>query len=122
MRFNILYHTLPPNSARQSHWDFLVEAGETLWTWALEQEPHTATQAAQRLADHRRLYLDYEGPLSDNRGEVRRWDTGTCEIEHESSEKLVYCLHGAKLQGRLSLTFTNPANNVWQWEFVKEEQ
>lgn len=32
---------------------------------------------AIRLPDHRRLYLDYEGPISDNRGHVRRVRAGT---------------------------------------------
>lgn len=34
--------------------------------------------AARRLPDHRSQYLDYEGPISGNRGEVRRLLAGTC--------------------------------------------
>jgi hypothetical protein len=33
----------------------------------------------QRIADHRSLYLDYEGPISGDRGVVRRLDRGTIE-------------------------------------------
>lgn len=29
--------------------------------------------------EHRRLYLDYEGPISGDRGSVRRVDAGTYE-------------------------------------------
>lgn len=32
---------------------------------------------AERLADHRRVYLEYEGPVSNNRGTVRRLATHT---------------------------------------------
>jgi hypothetical protein len=31
-----------------------------------------ATFEAERLPDHRRVYLEYEGPVSNNRGTVRR--------------------------------------------------
>lgn len=34
---------------------------------------------AERIADHRRDYLTYEGPVSGDRGEVRRLATGNIE-------------------------------------------
>lgn len=33
-----------------------------------------------RLEDHRRDYLEYEGPISNNRGQVKRVSSGTCTI------------------------------------------
>ena len=38
--------------------------------------------AAERLADHRPAYLDYEGPVSDEGGSVRRLAWGTLISEH----------------------------------------
>ena len=48
--------------------------------------------AAVRLPDHRRRYLTYQGPLSDDRGEVRRvaaatvrWRTNSNQLLHRST-------------------------------------
>ena len=60
------------------HWDLMLEHGEVLRTWAIDS-PVVAGRdlPARALADHRRLYLDYEGEISGDRGHVRRIDTGT---------------------------------------------
>ena len=39
---------------------------------------------AEVLPDHRLAYLDYEGPISGDRGSVTRWDRGTYDVEHQS--------------------------------------
>jgi hypothetical protein len=49
--------------------------------------------------DHRRAYLDYEGPVSGGRGRVVRWDVGTFTLEEESGGRLVLRLAGARLTG-----------------------
>lgn len=67
-RFAILKHDHP-----FLHWDFLLDAGETLKTWRLLSPPATGIWiAAELLPDHRRIYLDYEGEVSGNRGTVTR--------------------------------------------------
>ena len=44
----------------------MLEAGDTLWTWALPAEPVPGTELlGERITDHRLAYLTYEGPLSD---------------------------------------------------------
>ena len=60
------------------HWDFMLERGEVLRTWAIDA-PIVAGQdlPARALADHRLIYLDYEGEVSGQRGSVRRVDAGT---------------------------------------------
>jgi hypothetical protein len=72
-RFVILQHDHP-----FVHWDLMLEAGEVLRTWRLAAPPLSGTEpiAATPLGDHRKLYLDYEGPVSGGRGEVTRWDAG----------------------------------------------
>ncbi len=42
----------------------------------------------ERLPDHRRHYLTFEGELSRNRGRVTRVATGRCNIIRESSDRL----------------------------------
>jgi hypothetical protein len=72
MRFALLEHDHP-----FLHRDLLLEAGEVCWTWRLLDPPETEGPiAAERIADHRRLYLDYAGPVSGNRGVVLPVDGG----------------------------------------------
>ena len=97
-RFVILRHEPSPDSDRVLHWDLMLESGPVLHTWALSQEPTTGrTIDTEPLSDHRKAYLDYEGPVSGNRGHVRRWDHGTYEVESESADRLVVMFQGEKL-------------------------
>ena len=67
-RFVILKHDSP-----FVHWDFMLQRGDVLATWRLLAVPELkAWLPAERLADHRTDYLDYEGPVSGNRGTVKR--------------------------------------------------
>lgn len=57
---------------------------------------------AQRIADHRRLYLDYEGPVSGGRGSVRRLAAGWMRIEQSSPQSLILAGRLGEATGRLS--------------------
>ena len=46
------------------------------------------------------LYLDYEGPISGDRGTVEQCDKGTYRIIEENNEKLIVELFGEKLHGQ----------------------
>ena len=46
-----------------------------------------------RLPDHRAHYLDYEGPVLGNRGEVRRLWRCMCRLLDESATRVVVELH-----------------------------
>lgn len=99
-RFVILRHDSP----RGLHWDFLLEMGQALKTWALPRPPEPAVEmTCEGLPDHRLLYLDYEGPVSGDRGSVTRWDRGTYEVLRQSDLELVIDLSGEKLAGRVVL-------------------
>ncbi len=56
------------------------------------------------LPDHRREYLDYEGPVSGDRGRVWRWDSGVYQAEHQADDEWVVSLSGVKLRGQAVLT------------------
>lgn len=104
LRFVILLHETPPGYPRGTHWDLMFEQGAALRTWALFAEPRVgATIDADPLPDHRREYLDYEGPVSGDRGHVTRWDGGTFEIERDAPEEFVAMVTGQRLCGRVRL-------------------
>jgi hypothetical protein len=106
-RFVILEHDHPA-----LHWDLMLESGDVLRTWRLSAVPEVGMiVAAEPTFDHRKMYLDYEGPISGGRGTVRRWDSGTYEPtvapQREEETKIAVELAGKLLQGRLHLRRTS---------------
>jgi hypothetical protein len=102
-RFAILEHDRP-----SLHWDFLLEAGTVLRSWRLLSEPDMEIEAQlEPNADHRLLYLDYEGPIGGDRGTVRRWDAGTFDWIADEVDFVVVELRGSKLLGRCTLDATS---------------
>ena len=109
-RFVLLRHECPPEFGKSSHWDLMLEQGSSLRTWQLEQLPLRWAEAlgepAERscvvaipLSDHRLEYLEYEGPLSDNRGNVRRCDSGTYDTLDRSEKRWTFKLSGRHFSG-----------------------
>jgi hypothetical protein len=92
-RFVVLEHDHP-----FLHWDLMLEAAGALRTWRLA-DPPTGPVSAEPLPDHRVEYLDYEGPVSGDRGQVRRWDAGMYEMVEQSSQAPRLIFHGQRLKG-----------------------
>lgn len=108
-RFVILEHDHP-----FPHWDLMLEAGGVLRTWRLLEEPRPGRMVgAEALGDHRLIYLDYEGPVSGNRGRVRRWDEGTFTWEQDAPERAVVRLVGSRCRGQAVLE----RNSDGKWAF-----
>ncbi len=124
-RFVLLYHDCPAGYERPSHWDLMLEADGSLRTWALRELPRGWEAArertvalfsecapvsgansvpAERLADHRIDYLEIEGPLSGERGVVRRVDAGNYEVVSGSAAGCRVRLTGENLSGEVLLT------------------
>ena len=101
-RFVILHHRL----ADGEHWDLMLQRGDVLLTWQLLREPIDRSSLpilARRIGDHRKAYLQYEGPISDNRGSVRRVDGGTVDFEETTPNRYIFALNGRRLSGRFLL-------------------
>ena len=97
-RFAVLAHDWP-----MPHWDLLLEAGPVLKAWRLLAEPGRGRSVpAEPNLDHRLLYLDYEGPLTSDRGVVTRWDAGTFEGNLTDTAWTVW-LTGNRLHGQATL-------------------
>jgi DNA polymerase Ligase (LigD) len=98
-RFSILAHDHPV-----PHLDLFLEAGGVVRSWRLLAPLAAgAVVLAEPTGDHRLLYLDYEGPVSGDRGSVTRVDGGTFIWEADSPEHLVVRIKGTRFAGRLIL-------------------
>jgi len=114
-RFALLIHDSP----RGLHYDFFLEDGEVLKTWALPCLPEPGLEIhCDALADHRPMYLDYEGPISDGRGTVTRWDQGTYSVELWTDNHVVVELAGAKFVGKVEL---RRRSGQWRFKWQTED-
>lgn len=106
-RFVILEHDFPT-----LHMDLLVERDGMLVSWRLPSAPRlgeafTATESAP----HRMLYLDYQGPVSGERGCVTRWDGGECVWLEYAPDRVRIRLIGEKIAGELTVT---RSGEIWR--------
>jgi hypothetical protein len=98
-RFVVLEHDWP-----FPHWDFMLEDGPTLRAWRLLEAPGPFEDVpAEPITRHRLAYLDYEGPVSSNRGTVRRMDDGTFDWVGETEARVEVMLAGRLLVGRCTV-------------------
>lgn len=117
-RFAILCHQPGNNSTRPLHWDLMFECGDALRTFACLVEPHMRQPLQlEALDDHRLAYLDYEGPVSGERGAVTRWDEGEFDFVEEHPERWVLDVRGQHWKGRVRLT----AETGQRWKAAFEE-
>ncbi len=113
MRFAVLRHESPQGL----HWDLLLESGDVLRAWSLPQPPEPGVEmTCRRLPDHRPMYLDYEGPVSGDRGTVTRWDHGSYQIVRQEETQWVVDFRGEKLTGRVTLG--QLADDPQQWRLT----
>lgn len=81
-RFVVLKHTMPADSDRSDHFDMMFECDGVLLTWEiLEPVSDNYDGVCTRLFDHRIDYLEYEGEVSNRRGEVIRVHSGAYASE-----------------------------------------
>lgn len=111
LRFVVQMHR-----ATRLHYDFRLEAGGVLASWAVPKGP-TLKPLDRRLAmhveDHPLAYRDFEGNIPAGEygaGSVIVWDEGTYQVlegDDPASEiangKIKFVLHGKKLRGEFTL-------------------
>src|SRR3954468_711103 len=81
LRYVILHHT----GVAKPHFDLMLETapGSLLATWRLPRWPVDEQLPIDKLAEHRRDYLEYEGELLGNRGEVKHTTDGTYRMDRQ---------------------------------------
>ncbi len=118
-RFVILRHEL---ADRDSHWDVMLERADGLMTWSINSIPANGEAVeARRLPDHRSIYLDYEGPVSRNRGHVRRWDAGTYEFVCPGDRVFSVRVQGNQLNGLLHFEQIDVTDD-WQVKLESDQK
>ncbi|MBI2899331.1 MAG: hypothetical protein HYY17_04055 [Planctomycetes bacterium] len=99
-RFTVSRHEGGPEG---DHFDLMLEAGDVLRTWRIQHLNFENPQAAKRIQDHRKKYLDYEGEVSGRRGRVRIHDTGAYAADVWTDDLVQVSLAGAQLKARVRL-------------------
>jgi DNA ligase D-like protein (predicted 3'-phosphoesterase) len=96
-----------------------------LKSWAIPKEP-PLQRGVKRLAiqveDHPLSYKDFEGTIPEGMygaGEVEIWDSGKYELVEKDEKKLVFKLHGKKLQGSYCLVKFRTREGKEAWLFFK---
>jgi bifunctional non-homologous end joining protein LigD len=105
--------------ARSPHWDFRLEYGGVLWSWAVPKGP-SLHPADKRLAihveDHPLDYANFEGTIPEGQygaGTVEIWDRGTWTPEGDPEAglrngELKFKLNGQRLKGGFVLVRLKP--------------
>jgi len=118
--------------ASHLHYDFRLELGGVLLSWAVPKGPSydpKERRMAIHVEDHPLAYGGFEGtipPKQYGAGEVIVWDNGTWEPEGDAEQglrdgKLVFRLHGQKLAGLWQLVRTSrDASRREQWLLIKK--
>lgn len=102
------------------HWDFMLEREGVLKTWALDAPLAAGPERdARPLPDHRTAYLEYEGPVSGDRGSVHRIDEGVYVPVEWTDDLVRVRLEGRQLVGEVLLTnrprgSADPARGNWK--------
>ena len=133
-----LHFSVQKHAATHLHYDFRLEYKGVLLSWAIPKEPlGCEKRLAIRVEDHPLEYLLFQGVIpkgSYGAGTVEIWDEGTYTIGdlNDRSQiemkiaigleqgKLVFTLHGHKLQGDYVLV--KMKDNQWLFFKKKEEK
>lgn len=117
------------HQARRLHYDFRLERGGVLASWAVPKgvplEPG-AQRLAVRVEDHPLDYAGFEGEIpagSYGAGTVEVWDRGTYELVEEKPDGgLTVRLAGERLQGLWALVPARLSGDPKNWLMVKKRE
>ena len=97
----------------------MLESGQGLRTWAIDRPIEVGVELpARALADHRRIYLDYQGEVSGGRGRVRCVDRGDYRSLVWSADYVRVVVSGSQLVGEVELRqVVSPSDGAGSWSF-----
>jgi len=121
------------HAARRLHYDFRLELGGVLLSWAIPKGPSldpSEKRLAVRTEDHPLEYSDFEGVIPEGEyggGAVMVWDRGRWAPEGDAEDglkrgRLTFSLRGHKLVGRFHLVRTKGNGKAENWLFFKGKE
>jgi len=127
------YFCVQRHDATRLHYDFRLEIGGVLKSWAVPKGP-TLDPAVRHLAahveDHPVEYGDFEGNIPAGNygaGSVMLWDRGTFEVLGDGDAQrqlargdLKFRLHGEKLNGDFALVLMKGRGKGNEWLLIKK--
>ena len=115
-QFVVIEHT----TSDGVHWDLMLDRGEVLWTWRLDTSPDKIAEkavSAERIADHPRRFLGYEGPVQNSTGQVAIVEKGQYRLYLKTEDLFEIDLDGSLLSGLFSLARQSEPT-VWTFQFL----
>jgi bifunctional non-homologous end joining protein LigD len=128
-----LLYVIQKHRATQLHYDFRLEFGGVLLSWAVPKGPSldpSVKRLAMQVEDHPKDYANFEGVIPEGEyggGTVMVWDTGTWTPESPdisaalAKGDLKFSLHGKKLNGSWVLVRTRGfgSSSKTSWLLIK---
>ncbi len=114
-QFVIQQHTTPDGI----HWDMMLEMDDCLWTWRLNTPPaeiENKPVGAERIFDHPKRFLTYEGKIQNGTGQVEIADRGFYRITEQTDISLTINFAGQILAGTFGLCRLDKKD---RWELEK---
>ena len=126
--------TVQRHRATALHYDFRLEIGGVLVSWAVPKGPTLdprERRLAMRTEDHPIEYLDFEGVIPEKQygaGDVIVWDWGVFEPEPDTPDpskalrkgEVKFILHGQRLRGRYTIVRTDADDGRERWLLIKK--
>ena len=117
------------------HWDFRLERGGVLVSWAVPKGIPTTTKQnrlAVQTEDHPLEYADFAGTINEGEyggGDVTIWDSGHYALEKWRDDEVIVTLDGKRACGRFALIRTKRGNgsdagargNQWLMHRTKDQ-
>jgi len=88
-----------------THWDLMIEWGDVLKTWRLDNPPEKLSSEktkATPIADHDKKFLTYQGPVNNGTGTAEIVDEGICNVILNEKKDLTISFEGKFLKGSIA--------------------
>lgn len=111
--------------ARKLHFDFRLELGGVLKSWAIPKEPplkERIKRLAIQVEDHPISFMNFEGVIPEGvygAGKIQIWDKGMYNLKERTSDKLIFELYGKKIEGNFCLLKFKKEKQKNNWLFFK---
>ncbi len=101
MRYVIHHHI-----CEDEHYDLMIEDNDSLKTWRIVLKDLSKLIdgheiRGQRIKDHRKEYLSYEGQIKSGKGRVEIFDSGACVFIDNKINKIKCTFNGKIFRGEI---------------------